>query len=77
MLIRTASHLYAETIAEGDFRAEWEQLVTVLGTIDPPLRPPGLSRALAVHPPLSANTERSGDAGVTPCFLSTKRLSTP
>jgi hypothetical protein len=41
MILRTASHLYAETIAEGDFRGEWEQLVNVLGSINPPLRPPG------------------------------------
>ena len=39
MLLHTASHLYAQTIAEGDFRVEWEQLLDVLGTIEPPLRP--------------------------------------
>ena len=38
VLIRTASHLYAQTIAEGDFRGDWEELSDVLGTIDPPLR---------------------------------------
>lgn len=38
MITRTASHLFAETIAEGDFRLEWEELLGVLGTVDPPLR---------------------------------------
>ncbi len=38
MLIRTDSHLYGQTIAEGAFRREWEELLDVLGTIDPPLR---------------------------------------
>jgi hypothetical protein len=38
MLLRSASHLYAETIAEGEFRVEWEELLDVLGTVDPPLR---------------------------------------
>ena len=41
MLIRTDSHLFAETIAEGEFRADWDQLLDVLGNIDPPLRAPG------------------------------------
>ena len=39
--MKTASHLFAQTIAEGDFRLEWEELLDVLGTIDPPLREPG------------------------------------
>ena len=38
MLLLTSSHLYAQTIAEGDFRDEWEELLDVLGTVDPPLR---------------------------------------
>ena len=33
MLIRLASHLYAQTIAEGDFRREWEELADVLGKL--------------------------------------------
>jgi hypothetical protein len=41
LLLRTASHLYAQTIAEGDFRSEWEELLDVLGTVDPPLRAAG------------------------------------
>lgn len=41
MLLRIDSHLFAHTIAEGDFRAEWEELQDVLGTIEPPLRQPG------------------------------------
>lgn len=41
MITRTASHLYAETIAEGDFRDEWEELLDVLGAVDPPLRSAG------------------------------------
>lgn len=41
MLVRTASHLYAETIAEGDFQREWQELLDVLGTLAPPLRSPG------------------------------------
>jgi hypothetical protein len=41
MILRTASHLFAQTIAEGDFRAEWEELLDVLGNIDPPLRSAG------------------------------------
>jgi len=41
MRTRVASHQYAETVLQGQFRAEWEQLLDVLGTLDPPLRPPG------------------------------------
>lgn len=41
MIIRSRSHLYAQTIAEGDFRVEWEELLDVLGTIEPPLRVAG------------------------------------
>ena len=41
MLIRSASHLYAQTIAEGDFRDEWEELLDVLGKVVPPLRATG------------------------------------
>ena len=36
MLLRTASHLFGRTIAEGEFRAEWEQLLDVLGMLQPP-----------------------------------------
>lgn len=35
------SHQYAETVLEGQFRDEWEQLLDVLGTLDVPLRPAG------------------------------------
>lgn len=35
------SHQYAETVLEGQFRQEWEQLLDVLGTLDPLLRPAG------------------------------------
>jgi hypothetical protein len=41
VLLQTASHLYAQTIAEGDFRGEWEELLDVLGTVEPPLRKAG------------------------------------
>lgn len=41
LLLRTSSHLFAQTIAEGDFRREWEELLDVLGSIDPPLRDAG------------------------------------
>jgi hypothetical protein len=41
VLLRTDSHLFAETIAEGEFRSEWEELLRELGTIDPPLRRAG------------------------------------
>ena len=34
MRLLTASHLYAQTIAEGDFRADWELLLDVLGNDD-------------------------------------------
>jgi hypothetical protein len=33
------SHLHAETILEGEYAAEWEELKDVLGTTDVPLRP--------------------------------------
>lgn len=36
-----ASHQYAETVLQGQFREEWEQLLDVLGTLDVPLRPAG------------------------------------
>lgn len=39
MLLRLASHLHAETILEGAFRREWDELRDVLARIDPPLRP--------------------------------------
>jgi hypothetical protein len=35
------SHQYAETVLEGQFRDEWEQILDVLGTLDVPLRPAG------------------------------------
>jgi hypothetical protein len=41
MQLRLASHLYAETVAEGDFKPQWASLLDVLGTIDPPLRAAG------------------------------------
>ena len=41
MRTHIASHQYAETVLEGQFRAEWEQLLDVLGTLDVPLRPTG------------------------------------
>lgn len=41
MRLRVESHQYAETILEGRFPAEWEELRDALGTIDPPLRPAG------------------------------------
>lgn len=34
------SHQYAETVLQGQFREEWEQLLDVLGTLDVPLRAP-------------------------------------
>jgi hypothetical protein len=39
--IRVESHRYAETVLEGRFRAEWDDLRDVLGTMDVPLRPSG------------------------------------
>jgi hypothetical protein len=33
------SHQYAETVLEGKFREEWEELLDVIGTLDVPLRP--------------------------------------
>lgn len=41
MRLRVESHQYAETILEGRFPAEWQELRDALGTIDPPLRPAG------------------------------------
>src|SRR5574340_987994 len=41
MLMRLDSHLHAETILEGEFRAEWEQLRDVLGSVEAPLRASG------------------------------------
>lgn len=35
------SHQYAETVLEGQFQDEWEDLLDVLGTMDVPLRPVG------------------------------------
>ena len=35
------SHQYAETVLEGQFREQWEQLLDVLGRLDVPLRPVG------------------------------------
>ncbi len=35
------SHQYAETVLEGQFRDEWEELLDVIGTLDVPLRPVG------------------------------------
>jgi len=35
------SHQYAETVLQGQFRDEWEQLLDVLGTLDVPLRSTG------------------------------------
>lgn len=35
------SHQYAETVLQGQFSHEWEQLLGVLGTLDVPLRPVG------------------------------------
>ena len=35
------SHQYAETVLQGQFRDEWEELLDVLGTLDVPLRPVG------------------------------------
>ncbi len=35
------SHQYAETVLQGQFRDEWEQLLDVLGTLDVPLRSAG------------------------------------
>ncbi len=43
MLLHTASHLYVQTNAEGDFRREWEELLHAPAhrtLIDPPLREP-------------------------------------
>lgn len=41
MLTTIRSHQYAETVLQGQFRDEWEQLLDVLGTLDVPLRPLG------------------------------------
>ena len=41
MRTHTESHQYAETVLEGQFREEWEQLLDVLGTLAVPLRPAG------------------------------------
>jgi len=35
------SHQYAETVLEGQFPDEWDELLDVLGNLDVPLRPPG------------------------------------
>jgi Restriction endonuclease BglII len=39
MRTHVESHQYAETVLEGRFREEWEQLLEVLGTLEVPLRP--------------------------------------
>ena len=39
MRMRIESHLHAETILEGEYAEEWEELKDVLGTTDVPLRP--------------------------------------
>jgi hypothetical protein len=41
MRTHVQSHQYAETVLEGQFRDEWEELLDVLGTMDVPLRPLG------------------------------------
>jgi len=41
MRTRIESHQYAETVLQGQFREEWDQLLDVLGTLDVPLRPAG------------------------------------
>lgn len=41
MRTTVASHLYAETVLEGQFREEWEEVLDVLGTLTVPLRPAG------------------------------------
>jgi hypothetical protein len=41
MRMRVESHRYAEDVLEARFRAEWEELRDVLGTMDVPLRPAG------------------------------------
>jgi hypothetical protein len=41
MRTRIESHQYAETVLQGQFRDEWEQLLDVLGTLEVPLRPAG------------------------------------
>lgn len=41
MRLTIESHLFAETILEGEFRNEWDELLQVLGNVDPPLRAPG------------------------------------
>jgi hypothetical protein len=41
MRLRVESHRYAETVLEGRFRTEWEELRDVLGTLEVPLRPAG------------------------------------
>lgn len=49
MRLRVASHQFAETILEGRFRAEWQELRDALGTLDPPLRPAGPAAVLTVE----------------------------
>jgi hypothetical protein len=41
MRIRVESHRYADTVLEGMFQAEWDELRDVLGTLEVPLRPAG------------------------------------
>jgi hypothetical protein len=41
MRTRIKSHRHAEDILDGAFRAEWEELLDVLGTLEVPLRPAG------------------------------------
>jgi hypothetical protein len=41
MRTRVESHRFAETVLEGTFRDEWQELLEVLGTLDVPLRPAG------------------------------------
>ncbi len=38
---RIESHQYAETVLQGKFRDEWEELLDVIGTLEVPLRPAG------------------------------------
>ena len=59
MLLHTASHLYAQTIAEGDFRADWEQLLERSWT---PLIRPFASRG-TLYGPLAGRRPRSGNFG--------------
>jgi hypothetical protein len=41
MRTHVQSHQFAETVLEGQFRDEWEQLLDVIGTLEVPLRPLG------------------------------------